>query len=232
MDYSLPGSCPLDSPEKSTGVGCHVLLQGSYWPRDRNCVSYISYTGRWFFTTSATWEAYTVLCVVAQSCPTLCNPVDCSPSGPSVHGDTPGKNTRVGCPPPRDLPNPGTESRSLTLQVDFLLSEPPRKPKNTGVGSPSFLQGIFPTQESNRDLPHCRQILYQLSHKRSPRTLEWVAYPFSRGSSWPRDWTGVSCISGRFFSSWATREVQCIHYYVYFEFTLGIRNSLFSVLFP
>ena len=165
MDYSLPGSCPLDSPEKSTGVDCHVLLQGSYWPRDRNCVSYLSYPGRWFFTTSATWEAYTVLCVVAQSCPTLCNPVDCSPSGPSVHADTPGKNTRVGCPPPRDLPNPGTESRSLTLQVDFLLSEPPRKPKNTGVGSPSLLLGIFPTQELNWGLLHCKWILYQLSYQ-------------------------------------------------------------------
>ena len=39
---------------------------------------------------------------------------------------------------------------------------------NTGVGSLSLLQGIFPTQGSNPGLPHCRQILYQLSHKRSP----------------------------------------------------------------
>ena len=54
-------------------------------------------------------------------------------------------------------------------------------------GSLSLLQGIFPTQRSNPGLLHCRQILYQLSHKRSPRTLEWVAYPFSRGSSRPRN---------------------------------------------
>ena len=40
--------------------------------------------------------------------------------------------------------------------------------QNTGVGSLSLLQGIFPTQESNPSLPHCRQILYQLSHKGSP----------------------------------------------------------------
>ena len=59
--------------------------------------------------------------------------------------------------------------------------------QNTGVGSLSLLQGIFPTQGSNPGLPHCRQILYQLSHRGSPRTLEWVAYPFSRGSSWPRN---------------------------------------------
>ena len=41
----------------------------------------------------------------------------------------------------------------------------------------------------------------------SPRILEWVAYPFSRGSSWPRNWTRVSCTAGRFFTSWATREI-------------------------
>ena len=38
------------------------------------------------------------------------------------------------------------------------------------------------------------------------RILEWVAIPFSRGSSWPRDWTWVSCIAGRFFTIWGSRE--------------------------
>ena len=57
--------------------------------------------------------------------------------------------------------------------------------KNTGVGNLFLLQGIFPTQGSNPGLPHCRWILYHLSHKGSPRILEWVAYPFSSGSSWP-----------------------------------------------
>ena len=60
----------------------------------------------------------------------------------------------------------------------------------------------------NPGLLHCRQILYQLSHKGSPRILECVAYPFSRGFSWPRSWTGVSCIAGGFFTSWATREAR------------------------
>ena len=46
---------------------------------------------------------------------------------------------------------------------------------------------------------HCRWILYQLSHKGSPGILEWVADPFSRGSSLPRNQTGVSCIAGGFF---------------------------------
>ena len=49
--------------------------------------------------------------------------------------------------------------------------------QNTGVGSLSLLQEIFPTQGSNPGLPHCRQILYQLSHKGNPRILEWVTNP-------------------------------------------------------
>ena len=63
------------------------------------------------------------------------------------------------------------------------LNSPWNSPgQNTGVGSLSFLQGIFPTQGSNPGLPHCGQILYQLSHKGSPRILEWVAYPISNRS--------------------------------------------------
>ena len=103
--------------------------------------------------------------LLAQSCPTLCNPMDS----------------------PRN---------SLG--------------QNTGVGSLSLLQGIFPTQRSNPGLPHCRRILYQLSHKGSPRILEWVAYPFSRGSSWPRNQTGVSCIAGRFFTNWALTSIKSL----------------------
>ena len=60
----------------------------------------------------------------------------------------------------------------------------------------SPFQRIFPTQGLNPGLPHCWQILYQLSHKGSPRILEWVAYPFSSGSSRPRNRMGVSCIAG------------------------------------
>ena len=66
-------------------------------------------------------------CVCAQSCPTLCNPMDCSLSGSSIHEIFPGKSAGLDC--------------------HFLL------------------QGIFPTQESNLGLPHCRQTLYRLSHQ-------------------------------------------------------------------
>ena len=70
----------------------------------------------------------------------------------------------------------------------------------------ALLQGIFPTQGSNPGLLHCRLILYHLSHEGSPRILEGVAYPFFRDSSQPKNQTGLSCIAGRFFTSWATRE--------------------------
>ena len=80
--------------------------------------------------------------------------------------------------------------------------------KNTGMSCHVLFQGIFPTQELNPGLPHCKWILYHLSHQKSQRILERVGYPFSRGSSWPRSWTRVSCIAGRFFTSWATREAQ------------------------
>ena len=70
--------------------------------------------------------------------------------------------------------------------------------QNTGVGSLSLLREIFSTQGSNPGLLHCRQILYQLSHKGSPKILEWVAYPFSGGSSQPRNRTRVSLFSHKF----------------------------------
>ena len=71
-----------------------------------------------------------VLFLVAQLCQTLCDLMDCSLPGSSVHGDSPGKNTGVGC--------------------------------NV------LLQGILLTQGSNPGFPHCRQILYCLSHQGSP----------------------------------------------------------------
>ena len=70
------------------------------------------------------------LCLVAQSCPTPCDPMDCCLPGSSVHGGSPGKNTGVGCHAllQRDLPSPGIESRSPPLHADSLPPEPPGKP--------------------------------------------------------------------------------------------------------
>ena len=106
-----------------------------------------------------------VLCLVAQSCLTLCNPMDCRPPGFSVHGILQARILEWVAMPPGDLSNPRIKPRSFTLQMDSLPSGPPGKPKNTGVSSLCLLQGIFATQELNRGLLHCRQILYQLSYQ-------------------------------------------------------------------
>ena len=113
------------------------------------------------------------LCLVAQSCPTLCDPLNYRPPGSFVHGDSPGKNTGAGCH--------------------------------------ALLQGIFPTQGSNSGLPYCRQILYHLSHKGSPRILEWVAYPLSRGSFQPRNQIGISCIAAEIPGKPLEWNTQALH---------------------
>ena len=77
------------------------------------------------------------LCLVTQSCRILCDPMDYSPSS-SVHGNSPGRNTGVGCH--------------------------------------ALLQGILPTQGLNPGLPHCRRILYCLSHQRSPCMYVHIMY--------------------------------------------------------
>ena len=105
------------------------------------------------------------------------------------------------------------ESESHSVVSDSLrphgLYSPWNSPgQNTGVGTLSLLQGIFPIQGLNPGLPHCGQILYQLRHQGRLRILEWVAYLFSRGTSWSRNRTRVSGIAGRFFTSWASREAQ------------------------
>ena len=77
-----------------------------------------------------------------------------------------------------DLPHPGIKPRSPALQADSLPAEPQEKPKNTGVGSLSLLQGTFLTQDLNQGLLHCRWILCQLSYEGSlwtdgPVDLKW-----------------------------------------------------------
>ena len=72
----------------------------------------------------------------------------------------------------------GEKKKGLAWMV--LASHPVGSPLAPEKGSHSLFQGILPIQGSNPALPHCRQILYQLSHK--GRILQWVAYPFSSGS--------------------------------------------------
>ena len=113
---------------------------------------------------------------VSQSCPTLCDTMDCSTPGLPVHHQLPEllklmsiesvipSSHVILCCPLLLLP-----SICHSLRGYSLLFQPPGMPKNTGV-----------------------------------------AYPFSRASSWPRNQSSVSCIAGRFSTSWATREALII----------------------
>ena len=98
--------------------------------------------------------------------------------------------------------------------------------KNTAVGCHVLLQGILPTQGSNPDLPHCRWILYRLSHQESPRILERVAYPFSRGISDPGIVPGSPALQADSFTSWAIREaLYGWHGSLFLVFTLWHLNN-------
>ena len=91
------------------------------------------------------------------SCIWLCDPMDYI-----VHGTLQGGILEwVALLFSRGSSNPGIKPRSLAKQVDSLPAEPQGKPKNTGVGSLFFLQWIFPIQELNWCLLHCKWILYQ-----------------------------------------------------------------------
>ena len=98
---------------------------------------------------------------VAQLCLTLCNPMDYK-----VQGIFQARMPEcIAVPFSRDLPNPGIKPRSPTLQVEFSPAEPQGKSKNTGVGSLSLLQQIFPTQESNQGLVVLNSLNFCLSIK-------------------------------------------------------------------
>ena len=82
---------PMGFPGKNTGVGCHFLLQGIFPTQQPNqCLLGLQHWHLFFI-------AACMLAKLLQSCPTLCDPMDCSPAGSSVHGNAPGKNTGVGC---------------------------------------------------------------------------------------------------------------------------------------
>ena len=72
----------------------------------------------------------------AQSCPTVCDPMDCSPPGSSIHGILQARILEgLPCPPSGDLPNQGKGLRSPAIQVDSLLSEPPVENKSSEAES-------------------------------------------------------------------------------------------------
>ena len=168
-----------------------------------------------------------------QLCLILCDPMDCSPPGSSVHGilqtrilewvaisfckglSHPRDQTQVSCIAGRFLTVWATRDEvklkvaqscpTLCDPMDYIVHGILQARILKWVAF-AFSKGIFPTQGSNTGLPPCRCILYYLNHKGSPGILEWVAYPFSSGSSWPRNRTRVSCIAGEFFTNLAIKE--------------------------
>ena len=192
----------------------------------------------------------------------LCDPVDCSSPGSSVHGilqatvlrwfamtssrrsSWPRNKTCISCNPCiagglSTAEPPGKPSfqfcfknvcgcvKKYSKNVTVLMSRsvlscsvtsdslwphglyPARLPCPWGFSRQEYWSGLPcppPGNLANPGLLHCRQILYHLSHQRSPRILEWVAYPFSRGSF--QELNQVLCIEGGFFTRWVTREVH------------------------
>ena len=121
----------------------------------------------------------------------------------------PGYWSGLPCPSPGDLPNPGIEPWSPTLQVVPSPAEPPGKPKNTTVGRLSLLQQIFPPRNQTGSevivtkscSTLCNPMDYRVHGILQARILKWVAFPFSGASSKPRDQNQISRIAGRFLTS-------------------------------
>ena len=106
---------------------------------------------------------------VAQSCLTLCDPMD-----HTVHGILQARILEwVAVPFSRGSSQPRDRTQVSHIAGDSLPAEPHRKPKKARVGSLSLLQRIVPIQELNRGLLHCRWILYQLSYQGSKFSL-WL----------------------------------------------------------
>ena len=129
-----------------------------------------------------------------QSCPTLCDPVNCSPPGSSVHGMLQARILEWVAMP---------SSRGSSWPRDQTLS----------LMSPVLAGGFFTTSttwEAHERESHSvmSPTDYTVHGVLQARILGWAAFPFSRGSSQPRDRTQVSRIACGFFTSWATREAQ------------------------
>ena len=154
-----------------------------------------------------------------QSYPTLCNPIQ------SMEFSRPEYRSGEPFPSPGDLSNPGIEPWSLALQADSLLSELPEKMLRAMFNTTlyiyiyvcvyiclylrnlcSALEAKWKRKSLSRVQFYSDPVDYRVHGIPQARIPEWVAFPFSRGSSQPRDRIQVSYITGGFFTSWATRE--------------------------
>ena len=151
------------------------------------------------------------MCVVliAQSCPTLCDPVDYGPPGSSVHGILQARILEwVAIPFSRRSFQFRDQTQVSRIASRFFTiwatREAKQKPYLLSNKNISAVKG----KVAQSCLPLCNPMDYVVHEIFQARILEWVAVPFSRGSSQPRDPTQVSHIAGGFFTSWATREAQ------------------------
>ena len=173
---------------------------------------------------------YISVVLVTQSCPTLCNPVDCSPPDFSVHGILLFLITLIGgqlqCCDDFCCTSVCIGHRYTRVPASWT----PSHPIPPGCHGAPALGALRHTLNSHRlSALHIVTFVYVLVTQSCPtlcdpmdcswpgssvpgilqaRTLEWLAIPFSRGSSQPRDQTWVSQIAGRVFMIWANREAQ------------------------
>ena len=130
---------------------------------------------------------------------TLFDPMDRSLPGSSVHGILQARTLEWVAVPSRDPPHPESQPAAPALQADSLPLSPPWKAQLRGVCvSHSVVFDSFATPGTVQSMEFSRPEYWS----------GWVAIPFSRGSSQPRDGTRVSCIAGRFFTIRATREAH------------------------
>ena len=131
---------------------------------------------------------------VAQSCSTVCNPMDYT-----VLGILQARILEwVAFPFSGGSSKPKDRTQISRIVANSLAAEPQGKPKKTGVGSLSLLQGVFPTQESNWGLLHCRRIIYQLSYEKP----KWKSLPLWREGLETLLSNSSSCTRRFLFSAW------------------------------
>ena len=154
------------SPNHSVFWNLPVFLGNQSWVPLLTHLQYFWHQ-KWGFSTQQTILCNTscaVLCLVAQLCLTLCNPIGCSLPGSSVHEDFPGKNTGVDCHAPLQgiFPTQGSNPGLLHCrQILYHLSHQ-GSPRILEWVSLALLQGNFPTQESNQGLLHCSSLPAEL----------------------------------------------------------------------
>ena len=168
--FATPGLySPWNSPGQNTGVGSFSLLQGIF--PTQGSKPDLPHCRQILYQLSHRESPKMLQWVVSPFSHSL------RPHGVHSAWNSPGENTGVASHSILQRIYRGYTVHTLRPHGRYSPWNSPGQ--NTGVGGHSLLQGIFPIQESNPDLPQCRQILYRLSHKGSPVILEWVTYPFS-----------------------------------------------------